>query len=300
MHGLSVVILILSFLYQSALNAANPIVVISIDGLRPDAIKKAKAKTLQNLIKTGTSFSNARTVRPSITLPSHTSMLTGLDPEHHGITWNDYRADYGPVRFPTALEIANNAGLDTAMFVTKEKLLHLKRPNGVDYFEKTTDTEGKLAAEAFVKYLKTHELPDVTFIHIPNPDITGHRLMWNSPFYLSAVEDADEFVGIILKAAQSKSPGKRITSIISADHGGFGFGHLANIDVNNTIPFIVNGDNIAANVVKATPVRIFDVAATVLHLLGLEVPETWQGSPAPILIEPRLSSILHLPPVMSI
>lgn len=295
MRGLTVC-LIFSFLYQSALSAANPIILISIDGLRPDAIPKAKAKTLQHLIRSGTSFSNARTVRPSITLPSHTSMLTGLDPDHHGITWNDYRADYGPVRFPTALEIANQHGLHTAAFVTKEKLLHLNRPNSVDHFEKTADTEGTLVADAFVRYIRDHDLPDVTFIHVPDPDITGHRLMWNSPFYLRAVEDADAAVRTILTAAEKKANGQKITVIVSADHGGFGFGHLSNIDVNNTIPFIAVGDNIAKNVVKSTPVRIFDVAATILHLLKMQIPPTWQGRPAPILMESEPSEI-HLPPV---
>src|SRR5262245_36260715 len=54
-------------------------IVISIDGLRPDAIDAADAKTLKALIARGAYCRKAQTIRPSITLPSHTSMLTGLD-----------------------------------------------------------------------------------------------------------------------------------------------------------------------------------------------------------------------------
>src|SRR5690242_16467200 len=45
------------------------VVVISIDGLRPDAIDAAHSPALQKLIKRGASCPKAETIRPSITLP---------------------------------------------------------------------------------------------------------------------------------------------------------------------------------------------------------------------------------------
>jgi arylsulfatase A-like enzyme len=275
--------LIYSFAFIPLVYSANPIVVISIDGLRPDAIEKAKAKNLLNLIATGTSFANARTVRPSITLPAHTSMLTGLDPDQHGIFWDEYLPAYGPVRFKTALEIANNAGLHTALIVAKDKLLHLNRPNSVDYFEKT-DKEGEQVALAFKRYVSLQGLPDVTFLHLPDPDSQGHKLVWMSKFYLNGVKDADNAVGSILETANAASPDRPPTVIVTADHGGFGFGHLSDIDANNEVPFIAHGENIASGTVKLDRVRAYDVGATMLFLLGLEIPETWMGKPAPILI----------------
>ena len=105
----------------------NPIVVISIDGLRADAIRLANATKLLSIIKDGNHFTRSSTIDLSLTLPSHTSMLTGLDYTQHGITWNDYQPEKGVVQFPTFLELSKKSGLKTAMFITKDKLKHLLR-----------------------------------------------------------------------------------------------------------------------------------------------------------------------------
>src|SRR5262245_50034101 len=73
---------------------AERVVIISVDGLRPDAIAAAGAVTMQKLIERGAYCAKAETIRPSITLPSHTAMLSGLDFQHHGIVWNNYRSGY--------------------------------------------------------------------------------------------------------------------------------------------------------------------------------------------------------------
>ena len=73
---------------------AERVIVISVDGLRPDAIDAADARTLKSLIARGAYCPKAQTIRPSITLPSHTSMLTGLDFNRHGVVWNNYRSGY--------------------------------------------------------------------------------------------------------------------------------------------------------------------------------------------------------------
>jgi hypothetical protein len=61
------------------------IVVVSVDGLRPDAIGTYRAPTLQRLMREGSFTLSASTIHPSKTLPSHTSMLTGQGPELHGV-----------------------------------------------------------------------------------------------------------------------------------------------------------------------------------------------------------------------
>ncbi|MGE5248772.1 MAG: alkaline phosphatase family protein, partial [Bacteroidota bacterium] len=63
------------------------VVIISIDGLRPDAIDKAPMPVLQELMRTGAYSLTAQTTIPSSTLPGHTSMLSGLCPSAHGVDW---------------------------------------------------------------------------------------------------------------------------------------------------------------------------------------------------------------------
>ena len=273
-------LIILLFLFVSSIHAkSNPIIVISIDGLRYDAIKIARATNLLKLMETGNNFTKSSTIDLSITLPSHTSMFTGLDYTEHGITWNEYKPENGVVKFPTFLELAKNNGSKTAMFITEGKLGHLLRPNSVDYFEQT-DNKAHLVSTAFKNYLKTNDLPDVTFIHLPDPDREGHKFGWLSPFYLKAVKDADKAVDIIIKLAREKN--KNVISIISADHGGTFFEHLLPIETNRHTPMIVNGYNIKENQNIETPVKIYDIAATVLKLLSIELPENFTGKPLPL------------------
>src|SRR5262245_8758227 len=59
------------------------VVIVSIDGLRPDAIATYKAPTLERLMGEGSYTLHAATILPSKTLPSHTSMLTGEPPSVH-------------------------------------------------------------------------------------------------------------------------------------------------------------------------------------------------------------------------
>src|SRR5262245_10961319 len=64
------------------------VILVSIDGLRPDAIAKFEAKTLNQLMREGSYTLSASTILPSKTLPSHTSMLTGQPPAIHHVSWN--------------------------------------------------------------------------------------------------------------------------------------------------------------------------------------------------------------------
>src|SRR5687768_4754241 len=73
--------------------AASPVrhvLLISIDGLRPDAMIEGDTPVLKQLMKRGAYSLTAQTVFPSITLPSHVSMVTGVGPEKHEVLWNEW------------------------------------------------------------------------------------------------------------------------------------------------------------------------------------------------------------------
>src|SRR4029079_12138294 len=64
------------------------VLIISIDGLRPDLLLRADTPVIRKLMNDGCYTFWARTTAASMTLPSHTSMLTGVTPEVHGHTWD--------------------------------------------------------------------------------------------------------------------------------------------------------------------------------------------------------------------
>src|SRR5687767_4597351 len=92
----------------------RPVILISVDGLRPDAIESFEAQTMMKLMSEGSYTLAASTILPSKTLPSHTSMLTGELPETHGILWNSEQvfSDF-ELQTPTVFGVLHSKGLKT-------------------------------------------------------------------------------------------------------------------------------------------------------------------------------------------
>lgn len=110
--------------------AAAPVLMISIDGLRPADVLQARQRGLdlphlQAFLKQGTYAESVRGVLPTLTYPSHTTLITGVSPELHGIGgnltfdpynknqfgWDWYATD---IKVPTLWDAAHAAGLHTA------------------------------------------------------------------------------------------------------------------------------------------------------------------------------------------
>lgn len=256
------------------------VIVISIDGLSPGAISHAGAETLLYLRREGAHARMARTIVPSLTLPSHTSMLTGVGVETHGITWNTDRTDLlGVVAVPTMFELAHDAGLETAAVVGKRKLKHLFRPGSLDYVVYPRTDVYLLAdqvAERAIQYL-TFERPNLLFIHIPDPDLAGHIFGWDEWTYRRGVRRADAAVAYIQTAAR-RAFGDNYVLIVTADHGGKGHSHGSADEPHVRIPWIAWGEDVAPGIVEEE-IQTFDTAATALWLLGVPVPEGWDGEP---------------------
>lgn len=71
----------------------QPLIMISIDGLRPDAVTQASAHGLQipnlrRFLTEGTYAEGVVGVVPTLTYPSHTTLVTGVSPAEHGIFSN--------------------------------------------------------------------------------------------------------------------------------------------------------------------------------------------------------------------
>ena len=266
---------------------ARHVIVISIDGLRADAIEAAGARNLQRMMSEGAYSLQARTIMPSRTLPSHTSMLTGVQPSVHGITWNDEQVDaQGRVRVSTVFDMADSAHLHTAAFFGKAKFRHLIHGDAPDEVEAPRGAEVVLAprmTQDVVQYLQFRR-PDLLFVHLPDPDIAGHSAGWMSLPYRWAVRRADAAVEQIRRAAV-KAYGTDFVMIITADHGGHGRDHGTDAPEDVTIPWIVWGTGVGSGDIPAQ-IRTFDTAATALWVLGIPVPERWEGRPVAAAFQP--------------
>ncbi len=106
---------------------ASPVLLISIDGLRPGDVSDApqrglKVLNLRRFLTDGSYVTGVRGVLPTVTYPSHTTLITGASPARHGVfsntTFDPMQVNYGgwywfasDIRVPTLWQAAAAGGL---------------------------------------------------------------------------------------------------------------------------------------------------------------------------------------------
>jgi predicted AlkP superfamily pyrophosphatase or phosphodiesterase len=258
------------------------VVLISIDGLRPESIERFGASTIRQVMRKASYTLRAQTVQPTKTLPAHASMLSGVEPRIHGMTWN--RNTDSTLAVPTVFDLATQAGLTSAAFFSKSKLAQLAGPGDVDHVEVRSrwsliEWDADHTVDAVIEYLEDGNRPNLLFVHIAEPDQTGHDDGWMSPEYGEAVQQADRALAELLAATDSAFGNGQYTVILTADHGGVNHGH-DNTDPRSTrIPWITWGRGVACGKRLNQAVRTTDTAATIAWLLALDTPRQWSGRP---------------------
>jgi arylsulfatase A-like enzyme len=257
------------------------VVVVSVDGLRPDAIGVYGATTLQRLMREGSFTLSASTIHPSKTLPSHTSMLTGQPPELHGVLWNNVvTADADSIDLPNIFSVARARGYSTAAFFSKSKFQPLQLNGTLDYSQAPGGLFGRWSSERTMSdvanYLETAR-PNVLFVHLTDPDAAGHRAGWMTDSYGRAVRNADNAINRLVGLAERTYGAGNFSLIVTADHGGHGYNHGSSDPRDVTIPWIAWGQGVKPGVLDPSVVRTMDTASTVLWLLGLAEPTEWAG-----------------------
>jgi len=246
--------------------APSHVIVISMDGARPDAIQSVRAPVLQRLAEEGAVAWDAQTIFPPATVPAHASLLTGLAVDDHGVNHNSYSTE--KLELPTFLSIASEANIPTGMIVGKNKLDQFHYPQSVHY-EFATSGDGSVIDVAIDRLNAGDQL---LFIHMPNPDYFGHSSGWMSSVYLYELQNTDYHIGRLLAVMEEMQIMPTSLIIITADHGGHGVVHGADIAEDMTIPLIVYGLGVPGRTVLED-VSIVNVAATVLEALDLPLPD---------------------------
>ncbi|MFC6285010.1 alkaline phosphatase family protein [Nocardioides sp. GCM10027113] len=283
---------------------ARTVVVVSIDGLNPAALRRLgrqRAPVLHRLMRQGASTLNARTAHERTeTLPNHTTMVTGrrIDASRggHGVTWNDDRTtprtvhDAAGERVASAFTRVDGAGRRTALFVGKTKLSLFERswPDAVD---RSVLREDDRRLVDVVRRDIGRQGRALRFVHLAEPDRAGHEHGFLTAPYLAAVERTDRQLGRIVAKVESRPRRARGTTVVvTSDHGGTGLRHHeADRWANYRVPFVVWGSGVAAGsdlydlnpdyrdpgrrrttyAAQRPPVRNGDVANLVTRLLGL-------------------------------
>jgi predicted AlkP superfamily pyrophosphatase or phosphodiesterase len=258
------------------------VVIISVDGLRPDLLARAYTPNIHGLMRSGSFTLWARTTAAAVTLPSHVSMLTGVTPKRHEIDWNRDLPLSKPVypKGSTLFDLAHRGGYSTALVAGKSKFEVFARPGSLDWSwvapkdakaaaqpasqpatlpaetglgsEEWPDDTAKakketlsdaVVAERAADIFREHR-PDVTVVHFPHVDNVGHVTGWGTPEQVVAVEEADAAVGIVLRALRESGAIDSTLIVLSADHGGAGRTHGPDDARSRHIPWIAAGPGV--------------------------------------------------------
>lgn len=275
--------LLLTFLVPGTTLSALPlprvrhVFIISLDGGKPSVMKQSKMPTLMQMLREGAGTWQASTVLPSVTLVSHTSMLTGLQPAKHKVNWNDWKPKKGVIKVPTIFSLAKARGFTTAMFVCKPKFRHLNLPGSLDKFEIPGYTAAAVV-KAATPYI-IQKKPALCFLHFADSDSAGHKYGWGSSQQKRSFADEDRAIKAVRDAVIKAGIAHESVIIISSDHGGHGRRHGSSSPEDVLIPWIAWGRTARAGLTITQKVSTCDTAATALWLLGIPLPANMDGKP---------------------
>lgn len=262
------------------------ILLVTLDTTRADSLglesDQIETPSLEALAARGTVFTQAWTTAP-MTLPAHTSMLTGLYPAEHGVRENS--------RFVAAShtllgERLRQAGYTTAAFVSGYPLKrsfglargfdhyddHLGEGNAERRADETTGraleylgSAGSGPVFVWVHYFDPHE---------PYAPPEPFRSRYASAPYLGEIAFMDQEAGRLIEGFEQHCQGASSRILVLGDHGeGLGdhgealHGDLLYQSVMR-VPMIMAGTGIPAGVIQ-TPVSIRRVFDTILAWAGL-------------------------------
>jgi arylsulfatase A-like enzyme len=272
------------------------VILISIDTMRADALYKTPVPFLSDFSADAAVFDRAFTTAP-ITLPAHTSLLSGLYPPSHGVRNNGtFRAGDDLTLMP---EIAKQNGMSTAAFVGAfplAKQFGLNQGFDIydDEFSAANNAEGnfsfaersaeqvRLSAQKWLES-RTSSQPFFLFLHFfdPHHPYLTHGYGNLQP-YRQEIAYVDHQLGEFFQFLERKKLHENNLIIITSDHGE-AFGEHGEIShtlfVYNTtlhIPLLIQGPGIDAQK-RPEVVRIVDILPTVAELMEWKIGDAIDG-----------------------
>jgi arylsulfatase A-like enzyme len=296
---------ILAAFLAGSLQAAQPLVVISVDGLDNRYLAQAdkfglKIPTLRKLMREGQYSQGVIGVVPTITWPSHTTIITGVDPVIHGILGNwrppgEKYLDYSQIKVPTLIGAAKKAGLAVAAItwpVTVNAPVDWNLPeffaarrgsamdlrsiegksNPPDLVKKIAADNPSFAQEWMDDRIRTiaaiwilqHEKPRLMLLHLVDLDSEEHD---NAPFSresLATLEHTDELIGKIVAALQ---PGTAVA--IVSDHGFERVDRIVN--VKSVIPDVMQMGSLLIAPDEKTAAAVRELSKDPKYGIGREI-----------------------------
>lgn len=237
---------------------AKHVIFLTIDGFRPDFYLDSEWQTpnLHAVMKDGAYAKGVNSVFPSMTYPSHTTIVTGVQPAKHGIFYNNiFTPDGAPqqpywqdssIHVPTIWKAAKEKGMTVASLywpVSANAPVDYNIPDigglGDAVREQYSLPQGfyaEVKKEVFggvdkidhgknqniakiAAYVIKKSKPELMTIHVFSVDGASHAMGRSGTRVQEAVADADAAVGIIIDALKAAGIWESTVFLIGGDHG---------------------------------------------------------------------------------
>jgi arylsulfatase A-like enzyme len=266
---------------MSARSGIRRVIVVVLDGLRPDAIDEFDLSNIRNLALNGASTMSARTVSPSCTWPAMTSLLSGVPPVTHGILTDSAQVPRPKARLHPLPALLRRAGYPTSAFMRAVPTLYRGTARliakGLGFAE--ARFSGTTAKEVLMSASTTlHEQErGLIVIHWADADEAGESHGWMSNQYGDACRRLDSALDALVKLTSfTTDPDTLLVAL--ADHGGGGVtvnDHFEDHALNWTIPLALAGGSVRRTTLDEA--HLLDVPATAAWALGVSVPPEYSG-----------------------
>jgi arylsulfatase A-like enzyme/Flp pilus assembly protein TadD len=276
------------------------IVLITIDTLRADRVGRGLTPSLDALARDGVTFANARATVP-LTLPSHTTIMTGALPPEHGVRQNGVNRPDTPR--PTLARILRDHGFQTGAFVGAYVLdRRFGLADGFDIYDDriprhptaSARLESERPADKVISAARDwlahvdRTKPFFLWVHLYDPHApytppAEYLRKANGHAYDGEVAFADAQAGVLLSDVRATFSGSPLVIAVAGDHGeGLGehgedtHGMLA-YDSTLRVPLIVAAPGLAHAASRDMPASLRDLAPTLLARAGIAAPSQMSG-----------------------
>lgn len=269
----------------SAQKNNHQVVVLGIDGLNNYRFDEAFTPNFDYLKQHASWTLNAQANEPLSSSPNWKSIITGTTPDKHHVLENGFNKNVyknnpscedEPKKFPTIFSLIKRENPKAKVGLFEHwgafwRLVKGDKLNKKFWWEFKPKPSVNRAMAFYKKKNAT-----LTFIHIDQCDHAGHKYGHESAEYISALEQADQLLGIVLKTIYQKDDFKNTTLIVVADHGGKGHGHGSGTPEGINVPLFIIGPNIKQGYeIKNTTVKNEDAAIMVLNALKIKPHKCW-------------------------
>ena len=271
------------------------VLVIGIDGVRPDVLAEVPTPNIDALTIGGSFTARTRTTTPSVSGPSWSSMLTGVWPDKHGVTDNEFGGRQYEA-FPDFLTRIESIRPELGTFAAVDWLPLMEIEGGGPTISDAVDVrvamdgyvtgwaDGDVAVTAAAVAHLSEADPDALFVYLGNPDETSHQHGSIGMEYREAIAMSDQQIGHLVEAVRARPTfgEENWLVLISTDHGRReDGGHGGDSPMEMTTFILVSGPAAAIGT-PAGDTFIVDVAVTALTHLGIPLDPSWELDGRPV------------------